>query len=228
MADLEKAIAYVQHHGTLVEQAQLRYVLTGSTVSPEICAAFLKDQRPDGSWSAFWAPHAASIDATCYHLIQAEYMGLLAPMHPALARAIMFLQQRQSAEEYWEEDVQLRDVAPPWAMPGDLAAILYLTANCGFCLARLALPEGRWHSPLLRTYPVARCESLVLSRSIRTGLPRLFVPAKAPGRRCLSREPGLADSQPARCENSHEASPAGECYTLVRTKAEGRWTLGKR
>src|SRR6266704_922017 len=121
MADLEKAIAYVQHHGTLVEQAQLRYVLTGSTVSPEICAAFLKDQRPDGSWSAFWAPHAASIDATCYHLIQAEYMGLLAPMHPALARAIMFLQQRQSAEEYWEEDVQLRDVAPPWAMPGELA-----------------------------------------------------------------------------------------------------------
>ncbi len=138
MADLEKAIAYVQHHGTLVEQAQLRYVLTGSTVSPEICAAFLKDQRPDGSWSAFWAPHAASIDATCYHLIQAEYMGLLAPMHPALARGIMFLQQRQSAEGYWEEDVQLRDVAPPWAMPGDLAAILYLTANCGFCLARLA------------------------------------------------------------------------------------------
>ncbi len=138
MADLEKAIAYVQHHGTLVEQAQLRYVLTGSTVSPEICAAFLKDQRPDGSWSAFWAPHAASIDATCYHLIQAEYMGLLAPMHPALARAIMFLQQRQSVEGYWEEDVQLRDVAPPWAMPGDLAAILYLTANCGFCLARLA------------------------------------------------------------------------------------------
>ncbi len=47
MADLEKAIAYVQHHGTLVEQARLRYVLTGSTVSPEICAAFLKDHtRP--------------------------------------------------------------------------------------------------------------------------------------------------------------------------------------
>ena len=138
MADLEKAIAYIQHHGTLVEQAQLRYVLTGSPVSPEICAAFLEDQHPDGSWSAFWAPHAASIDATCYHLIQAEYMGLLAPMHPALARAIMFLQQRQSVEGYWEEDVQLRDVAPPWAMPGELAATLYLTANCGFCLARLA------------------------------------------------------------------------------------------
>jgi len=65
-------------------------------------------------------------------------MGLLPPMHPALTCAIMFLQQRQSAEGYWEEDAQLRDVAPPWAMPGDLAATLYLTANCGFCLARLA------------------------------------------------------------------------------------------
>ncbi len=56
MADLEKAIEYIQHHGTLVEQAQLRYVLTGSPVSPEICSAFLEDQHPDGSWSPFWAP----------------------------------------------------------------------------------------------------------------------------------------------------------------------------
>ena len=78
MADLESAIAYVQYYGSPIEQAQLRYVLTGSPVSPEICAAFLEDQYPEGSRSPFWPPHAASIDATCYHLIQAEYMGLLA------------------------------------------------------------------------------------------------------------------------------------------------------
>ena len=155
MADLEKAIAYVQHHGSPVEQAQLRYLLTGLPIAPEICAAFLKDQHPDGSWSPFWAPHAASIDATCYRLVQAEYMGLLAPMHPALERAIMFLQQRQSAEGYWEEDAQLHDVAPPWAMPGDLAATLYLTANCGFCLARLAgtKENGLTASAYLLRYP---------------------------------------------------------------------------
>src|SRR6266699_3891148 len=132
MADLEKAIAYVQHHGTLVEQARLR------------------------------------------------------------------------------------DVAPPWAMPGDLAAILYLTANSGFCLARLALPEGLWHSPLLRTYPVARCESLVLSRSIRTGLPRLFVPAKAPGRRCLS----LHD---ARIPMKHPLLENATHLLEQKQKEDGRW-----
>ncbi|NJM42017.1 MAG: hypothetical protein HC853_15315, partial [Anaerolineae bacterium] len=38
---------------------------------------------------------------------------------------------RQSQAGGWEEDASVATSAPIWAMPGDKAAQLYLTANCG-------------------------------------------------------------------------------------------------
>jgi hypothetical protein len=56
---------------------------------------------------------------------------------------VHFLVRRQKADGSWEEDVSMQDVAPPWARPGDLAAQLYLTANCAFWLVML-LPDSAY------------------------------------------------------------------------------------
>lgn len=139
-ADLERAAAFVSARGTPAEQAQLRYILTGEPVPPEMTAAIFAGQRADGGLAPFWAPDYSSLDATCFRLAQAERAGM-ALEDEALVAALLCLRQRQRADGSWEEDEAIRELAPPWAMPGDLAATLYLTANCAFWLSMLPQPD---------------------------------------------------------------------------------------
>src|SRR5579884_3290680 len=134
MGNRERAIAFVQARGDARELARLRYLLAGAPAPPDVVADLTAGQRPDGGWPPFWAPDASSLDATCFHLAQAEQLGVPTE-HPPVARAVDFLRGCQDAAGAWEEDAALREVAPPWARPGDPAAQLYLTANCGFWVA---------------------------------------------------------------------------------------------
>lgn len=127
------AIHFVRERGTPSEQDRLTFLLTGERPSSESMQQFFQDQREDGGWSPFWAPGYSGLDATCFHLAQAEQMGIGAN-EPALVRAILFLARRQRPDGAFEEDDAVRDLAPAWAKPGNLAAQLYLTANCGFWL----------------------------------------------------------------------------------------------
>ncbi len=132
----QKAIHFIREHGNLVEQARLAYLLSGEPPSGAITAALFANQRPDGGWAPFWAPDYSSLDATCYRLAQAAQLGLNAD-EPAIQRALAHLAQRQRPGGAWQEDDAVAELAPPWAMPGDLSATLYLTANCAFWLALL-------------------------------------------------------------------------------------------
>jgi hypothetical protein len=134
-------ITFIQNHGDEVEQARLRFLLAGERPSARIIAELLDGQKPDGGFAPFWAPEASSLDATCFRIAQAEQLGLDAS-EPGIARAAAFLAGRQRGDGSLEEDVSLKPYAPPWAAPGDLAARLYLTANCGFWLGVLGKPEG--------------------------------------------------------------------------------------
>lgn len=135
MINRSQAIAFVQANGNDRDLARLAYVVAGKRPFPAIIAQFAASQRADGGWTPFWA-EISSVDATCYQLTQLEQLGLDAS-EPVVARVLAFLRQRQRADGAWEEETAVADQAPPWAKPGDLAAKLYLTANCGFWLAVL-------------------------------------------------------------------------------------------
>jgi hypothetical protein len=130
-----KAIAYVEANGDIVEQAGLRYLLEGRPAPAAALRQLYNAQQPDGGWSPFWSPEYSSVDATCFRLSQAWELGL-GIEELAVADALRFLMVRQREDGSWEEEAEVADVAPPWAMPGDTAAQLYLTANAGYWLAR--------------------------------------------------------------------------------------------
>jgi hypothetical protein len=132
--NFERAIAFVQSRGNEVEQARLRYILFYEHPSQKVVAKLVAGQRPDGGWPPFWANDYSSLDATCFHLAQAEQLGI-SEHETAIPRAVRFLAQRQFSDGSWEEDESFADSAPPWAKPGNLPAKLYLTANCGLWLA---------------------------------------------------------------------------------------------
>jgi len=136
----QAAITFVHSTGDVVEQARLRYLLDGEPPAPAIRQQVFADQREDGGWSPFWASDYSSLDATCFRLAQAEQLGLTAH-EIEIGAALTFLRRRQREDGSWEEEERMAEQAPPWATPGDLAARLYLTANCGLWLAAWADPS---------------------------------------------------------------------------------------
>jgi hypothetical protein len=135
---IERALAFLrgQPHASLdaAGHARLRFLLHGAPPSDADLGVVFEGQRPDGGFAPFWRADYSSLDACGYRLAQAEALG--APrQHAAVRRTIAHLRERQQRDGCFEEDARVADMAPPWAMPGDPAATLYLTANCGFWLA---------------------------------------------------------------------------------------------
>jgi len=133
-SDLENVLAYVRERGTATELARLRYLLSGESAPADVRESFERAQRSDGGWSPPWAPDYSSVDATCFQLALADQLGL-DRRSPLFIDALRFLAERQRADGYWEEEEEMAAAAPPWAQPGDTAARLYVTANCGFWAA---------------------------------------------------------------------------------------------
>ena len=138
--DLPKAFEVILQEGDQSERASLRYLYYGERLSTQEVDHFLASQRPDGGWAPPWMPDYSSPDATCYRLAQAVRMGI-ASGHPAMQKAAGFLVQCQSQDGSWQEDARVASAAPPWAVPGELASRLYLTANCGLWCLLMGAPR---------------------------------------------------------------------------------------
>jgi hypothetical protein len=137
--DFDRAMDFVRAHGSEFDSARLDWLMgEGALLSHEQERRFLAGQRADGGWPAVWAPDYSSLDATCYRFAQGEGLQL-GYRDPEFARAIAFFRSRQRQDGSWEEDEAVRELAPPWARPGELAPRLYLTANCGWWLANATL-----------------------------------------------------------------------------------------
>jgi len=129
----DRAVAFILARGSAIERYALNNLagedLYEAPPVTELDRQLLAGQRADGGWAPFWASDYSALDATCYRLAQAEMAGLALPQ-----TSLELLRSRQRPDGSWEEDESVRDLAPPWAQPGDLAAQLYLTANCGWWL----------------------------------------------------------------------------------------------
>jgi len=137
---IEQAINFVQAHGDTVAQARLAYLLDQTPPPATIVEQLLTKQHPDGGWAPFWAPHYASLDATCFRLAQAEALGLV-PSSPAAQRALQFLVMRQAANGTWSETPPSGTALPRWLTTEGSETVCYLTANCGFWLT--LFPDAR-------------------------------------------------------------------------------------
>ena len=91
---IAKAIQFVVEQGNTIELARLRYLREHVPPEAAIIAQFAEMQRPDGGWSPFWAADYSSVDATCYHLTQADQLGV-DQQAAVVQRAIDFLLSRQ-------------------------------------------------------------------------------------------------------------------------------------
>ncbi len=131
----QRAINFVNTHGTPTEKARLRFIWNGTPANDDEVIQLFEGQREDGGFAPPWASDYSSIDATCFRIAQAEQLGVTAT-HPSLQVALAFLLARQNGNGSWEEDSKVAESAPIWAMPGDKAAQLYLTANSGFWVAQ--------------------------------------------------------------------------------------------
>ncbi|MBY8873956.1 terpene cyclase/mutase family protein [Micromonospora sp. PLK6-60] len=144
VVDLDAAVGYVVAHGDPVERARLSHLRTGAPVPAEVLAAVEGGQTPDGGWPALSDAQVASVDATCFRLVELDDLGALD--RPAARRALDWLAGRQLPDGGWDEDERLAEAAPEWARPGDPAARLYLTAGAAFWLS-LAGPAGPYDDP---------------------------------------------------------------------------------
>jgi len=138
MVDIDAAIGYVVAHGDAVDRARLSWLVSGHAPGEDVLATAEVGQTMDGGWPALLASDVASVDATCFRLGELDDLGAL--QRPAARRAIGWLTTRQRPDGSWQEDQALAASAPPWAVPGDPEAALYLTASAGFTLAIAGAP----------------------------------------------------------------------------------------
>jgi Prenyltransferase and squalene oxidase repeat len=133
VVDIDAAIGYVVAHGDPVERARLSFLRTGAPPPPHIIERIAAGQCPEGGWPASNDGTIPSVDATCFRLAELDDLGGL--HGPAVDRALDWLAAGQRPDGTWQEHEALAAEAPPWAMPGDPEATLYLTAVAGFWLS---------------------------------------------------------------------------------------------
>jgi Prenyltransferase and squalene oxidase repeat len=140
---MDAAIGYVVAHGDPVERARLSYLRTRAAPSPEVIERITAGQTPSGGWPASGDSPVPSVDATCFRLGELDDLGGLHGPH--VDRALDWLASVQRDDGTWQEDEALAAEAPPWALPGDAEATLYLTSVAGFWLTVAEVEAHPYH-----------------------------------------------------------------------------------
>lgn len=125
--DLQAAQAFVEQHGSALQQARLRSLL-GSAVPGEIPAELAALQNADGGFPlALVVGRPSSLADTAAAL---RILRDVAALDADFAQqALHFLIERQSPRGLWRESAELQAFPlPPWSDPESTAADIYTTA----------------------------------------------------------------------------------------------------
>lgn len=165
MVDIDAAIGYVVAHGDPVERARLSYLRAGTPPPPAALERIEIGQTPAGGWPAAGDGSIPSVDATCFRLAELDDLGGL--RGPPVDRALAWLASVQRPDGTWQEDESLAAEAPPWAMPGDPEATLYLTAVAGFWLTVAEVEAHPHHEEPARYGPVLHAAARFVVAQLR-------------------------------------------------------------
>jgi len=132
VVDIDAAVGYVVAHGDQVERARLSFLRAGTMPPATALERIETEQTSAGGWPAAGDGWVPSVDATCFRLGELDDLGGL--HGPIVERALAWLASVQRPDGTWQEAEALAAEAPPWAMPGDPEATLYLTSVAGFWL----------------------------------------------------------------------------------------------
>jgi hypothetical protein len=162
VVDIDAAIGYVVAHGDPVERARLSYLRAGQPPPEEVVDRIASGQMADGGWPASAEGGVPSIDATCFRLNELDDLGGL--RGPVVERALHWLAAAQRGDGTWQEHETLAEQAPPWAMPGDPEATLYLTSVAGFWLTSAAVEADPYQTRSLYGDVLGRAAAWVVSQ----------------------------------------------------------------
>lgn len=139
MVDLEKAIAYVQAKGDIIEQARLASILWGKPLEKAALQKLAEMQNPDGGFS-YWVKGFSTVCDTVYILIWLDELSL--QRKPLAKRAINFLFKQQKEDGGWDEVERVKEAnPPPFLKPGEISTRIWLTAHCAHWLVRFGYAE---------------------------------------------------------------------------------------
>jgi hypothetical protein len=186
VVDIDAAIGYVVAHGDPVERARLSYLRAGTPPPAAALERIEIGQTPAGGWPAAGDGSIPSVDATCFRLAELDDLGGL--HGPPVDRALAWLASVQRPDGTWQEDESLAAEAPPWAMPGDPEATLYLTAVAGFWLTVAEVEAHPHHEEPARYGPVLHAAARFVVAQLRPDgtWPSFLPPAGTPPGCCTS------------------------------------------
>jgi hypothetical protein len=126
--DVALAIAFVEENGAELDKARLRRLLSGVDLDSALVRSFLGPQNEDGGFPCRRVEgNPSCIHSTLNALWRLDELEMLGT--PPAEDALSYLLEVQRDDGGWDEDESVIEYGvPPWAVPGDLRARLYLSA----------------------------------------------------------------------------------------------------
>jgi squalene cyclase len=135
MIDIAKSVAFIDAKGSSLEKARIKIIASGGKPEPETIQYFNQLQNDDGGFP--FGMEKKNISSVFDTLVAFSWMDDLGMLNSPLANtAAQYLFAVQHDDGGWDERPEIKEYdPPPWSVPGDLKARLYLTVDSSFWLA---------------------------------------------------------------------------------------------